>query len=257
MARPNLRRTLEFRFYEELNDFLPASRRQRPFNYDFVGTPSIKDSIEAIGVPHTEVDLVLVNGESVDFGHRTIGGERVAVYPVFERFDITPLIRLRARPLRRSRFVADINLKKLARSLRLLGFDTDDRQNVDDRTIIEFAKRDHRIIVTRHRRLLRHSAITHGYWVRSTEPLLQLREVVRVFQLQNSLRPLSRCLRCNGELHSVDKWETRDELPAWVWSDFEELVRCDECRRSSGAHANTGDCNGSSKPSGLLRPQGL
>jgi len=92
----------QFRFYEELNDFLAPALRKREFDYSFRGTPAVKDAIEAIGVPHTEVDLVLVDGESVDFTRRLTGGEHVAVYPVFERLDIAPVTRLRARPVLRS-----------------------------------------------------------------------------------------------------------------------------------------------------------
>jgi Mut7-C ubiquitin/Mut7-C RNAse domain len=116
--------TVQFRFYEELNDHLPIARRKCGFAHAFDGAPAIKDVIEALGVPHTEIDLILVDGKSVRFSHRLRGGERVAVYPMFERFDIRPLHRLRPRPLRRTRFVADVHLGKLARSLRLLGFDT-------------------------------------------------------------------------------------------------------------------------------------
>src|SRR6185295_16190838 len=104
----------EFRFYEELNDFLAPALRKRSFGYTFNGTPSVKDAIEAIGVPHTEVDLVLVDGESVDFTRRLTGGERVAVYPVFERLDIATATRLRARPLRQTRFILDVHLGRLA-----------------------------------------------------------------------------------------------------------------------------------------------
>ena len=96
------KRSAEFRFYEELNDFLPAARRKVCFMQAFYGTPAVRDVIQAIGVPHTAVDLVLVDGCSVGFGHRLRGGERVAVYPVFERLDISPLVRLRPAPLRRT-----------------------------------------------------------------------------------------------------------------------------------------------------------
>src|SRR5690606_30945837 len=95
----------EFRLHEELNDFLPAARRKVTFAYAFTGTPAVKDAIEAIGVPHTEIDLILVDGRSVGFEHRLHGGERVAVYPVFEGLDISPLTRLRPKPLRVTRFV--------------------------------------------------------------------------------------------------------------------------------------------------------
>ncbi|HUH00015.1 MAG TPA: twitching motility protein PilT, partial [Gammaproteobacteria bacterium] len=117
VAASALRAESEFRFYEELNDFLPEARRRRTFEWRFRGTPSVKDTIEAIGVPHTEVDLVLVDGRSVGFEVRLRGGERVAVYPVFERLDISPLVRLRPEPLRVTRFVADVHLGTLARHL--------------------------------------------------------------------------------------------------------------------------------------------
>src|SRR5579863_9965608 len=105
----------EFRFYEELNDFLTPVRRRGTFVHAFQGTPAVKEVIESLGVPHTEVDLILIDGRSVRFWHRLEGQERVAVYPMFERFDIRPLYRLRPRPLRRTRFVVDVHLGKLAR----------------------------------------------------------------------------------------------------------------------------------------------
>ena len=77
-----------FRFYEELNDFLPAGKRKRDFQSPFKGRESIKDKIEALGVPHTEVDLILVNGNSVDFGYILQDRDRISVYPVFETLDI-------------------------------------------------------------------------------------------------------------------------------------------------------------------------
>ena len=114
----------EFRFYAELNDFLHRLPGTGRVAYRFSGRPSVKDAVEAMGVPHTEVDLLLVNGVSVGFGHQLEDGDRVAVYPVFEGLDISPLSRLRPEPLRRTAFVLDVHLGKLARILRLLGFDT-------------------------------------------------------------------------------------------------------------------------------------
>ena len=131
---------IEVRFYAELNDFLPPHRHQRTFTYEFHGTPSVKDTIEAIGVPHTEIDVILVDGRSVDFDHLLQGGERVAVYPVFERYDVSPLTRLRPAPLRVTRFVADVHLGTLARHLRLLGFDTTWERDFDDEEIVDIAR---------------------------------------------------------------------------------------------------------------------
>src|ERR1700675_342197 len=113
-----------FRFYEELNDFLPWQRRKRATEYRCARAASVKNAIEALGVPHTEVELVLVNGESVDFSYLVREGDYVSVYPKFERFDIRPLLKVRGQPLRELRFIADAHLGGLARLLRMLGFDT-------------------------------------------------------------------------------------------------------------------------------------
>ena len=134
-AETDWNRSASFRFYEELNDFLPRENRKRAFDYAFNGTPAVKDAIEAIGVPHTEVDLILVDGVSVGFAHLLQGGERVAVYPTFERLDISPLNRLRPQPLREPRFILDVHLGKLARYLRLAGFDAAYGDEADDAAI--------------------------------------------------------------------------------------------------------------------------
>lgn len=233
-----LRRQASFRFYEELNDFLSTAQRKRTFTYTFTGTPAVKDAIEALGVPHTEVDLILIDGASVGFDARLYGGERVAVYPVFERFDIAPLSRLRSRPLRQmhratseTKFILDVHLGKLARYLRLLGFDTRYRNDYDDAEIIALARQERRIILTRDKGILRHGAVTHGYWLRTTEPRAQLREVVRALQLEDALRPFTRCLVCNALLERVEKHEVQDRLPPAVREGHEVFWRCSGCTK--------------------------
>ena len=128
------------RFYEELNDFLPEERRKASFTHRFRGTPAVKDVVESLGVPHTEIDVILVDGESVGFGHRLRGGERVAVYPTFERFDVSSLTRLRPEPLRETKFIADVHLGKLARCLRLVGLDTlyEREEDIDNALTVTF-----------------------------------------------------------------------------------------------------------------------
>jgi uncharacterized protein len=219
----------EFRFYEELNDFLAPALRKRAFAYRFNGTPSVKDAIEAIGVPHAEVDLVLVDGESVDFRRRLAGGERVAVYPVFERLDIAPLTRLRAPPLRRTRFVLDGHLGKLARHLRLLGFDTLYSAERDDAAIVALSVAQARIILTRDKGLLKRAAVTHGHWVRATAPPQQLREVVQAFDLAGSARPFTRCMRCNALLDDVARDAVAARLPPRVRAHCDRFARCSGC----------------------------
>lgn len=96
------------RFYEELNDFLPVERRKVQFAHTLAGKASIKDVIESFGVPHTEVDLILVNQRSVDFAYIVQPEDVVSVYPVFEAFDITPLDGYYVRATNPQRQVAEV-----------------------------------------------------------------------------------------------------------------------------------------------------
>ena len=230
-SHPRRVRTAEFRFYEELNDFLPAERRKVAFPYRFEGTPAVRDLIQAIGVPHSAVDLVLVNGRSVEFSERLCGGERVAVYPVFERLDITPVVRLRPEPLRESRFALDVHLGKLARGLRLLGFDTAYRRQWDDAALIDHAVAERRIILTRDIGLLKQSRVTHGHWVRSDDPETQLQEIVDTFDLARQARPFSRCLECNGPIRPIGKAAVAERLEPEIRAQFEQFWHCAGCGR--------------------------
>ncbi len=225
------RSSSELRFYEELNDHLPAQRRRRTFQHAFDGTPAVKDVIESLGVPHTEVDLILVDGKSVRFSHRLTGGERVAVYPMFERFDIRPLYRLRPKPLRTTRFVADVHLGKLARYLRLLGFDTRYRNDFTDPELVRISVRERRILLTRDVGLLKHGVLTRGYWLRSTDPEQQIREVIEALSLRKDLRPFTRCMQCNGLLAPIARADVKDLVPERVFSRYRRFIQCRKCRR--------------------------
>ena len=194
---------VELRFYAELNDFLPSHRRHRSFEHTLVHPAAVKDVIESLAVPHTEVDLVIVNGESVGFDHVVGDGDRVAVYPVFESIDIGPVLEVRPAPLRDTRFVADVHLGRLARHLRLLGFDTWYRNDAGDDELARVSVDERRILLTRDRGLLKRSAVTHGSWLRSTDAEEQAVEVVRRFDLGRRLRPFSRCLVCNTAVEAV------------------------------------------------------
>ncbi len=229
MAHPAA--SAEFRFYAELNDFLPPERRRIAFRCSVAGTRSVKDAIEAIGVPHTEVDLILVDGLPVGFDRVLRGGERVAVYPVFERLDIAPLQHLRPRPLRDSRFVLDTHLGKLARHLRMAGFDCLYRNDYRDSELITASLAERRIILTRDKGLLKQRLVTHGYCVRATASEAQLCEVVRALQLQTCLRPFTRCRACNAELHDVPKTEVLARLPEKVRAAYERFQLCPGCGR--------------------------
>jgi hypothetical protein len=221
--------TAEFRFYEELNDFLPSEKRKTAFAYAFKGTPSVKDAVEAIGVPHTEIDLVVVNGASVGWEYRLRDGDRVGVYPVFESIDISPVIRLRAEPLRDTRFVLDVHLGKLARLLRMLGFDSAYERDYTDERIVAISLAERRIILTRDRGILKNGAVSHGYWVRSSDPRTQIAEVIRRFDLLSRTRPFERCMLCNARLEPVGKSEILDRLPRRTAEGVDEFRRCAGC----------------------------
>ena len=221
--------TAEFRFYEELNDVLPAERRKRPFAYAFHGTPAVKDAIEAIGVPHTEVDLILVNGVSVGFEYRLQPGDHVSVYPVFESLDIGPVTRLRPQPLRQPKFVCDVHLGKLARRLRLLGFDVAYHNMATDPELVETALAEQRAILTQDRGILKLKTVSHGYLVRSPNVQEQVVEVIRRFDLLARIDPFSRCTHCNGLILSVDKADVQADLPPKTRGYYHEFFRCEAC----------------------------
>jgi uncharacterized protein with PIN domain len=223
--------TIEIRFYEELNDFLPVERKKVAFSHTVQGRVSVKDLIESLGVPHTEIDLILVNGKSVDFSCLVQDGDRISVYPVFEALDISPVLRLRPKPLRGTRFVTDIHLGKLARYLRMLGFDTLYRNDYSDDVLARISSSEGRILLTRDCGLLKRNEVTHGYWVRLFDPLDQLEEVVRRLDLYNAFSPFTRCLECNGMLEPVEKESIIDRLPPGTRNAFNEFDCCRDCRK--------------------------
>jgi uncharacterized protein len=220
-----------FRFYAELNDFLPLAKRGVPFEHEFSGRPAVKDAIESLGVPHTEVDLVLLDGQSVDFGAAVSDGARVSVFPVFESIDIGPIARVRPQPLREPRFVLDVHLGRLAAYLRMLGFDVLFRNDSTDRELARIAQLERRILLTRDRDLLKRSAVTHGYWMRQTSPRRQVVEVLRRFDLRGSISPFERCLRCNQPLVTVHRSEIEQRLPERIRDQHREFKTCRACER--------------------------
>jgi len=224
-------KSVTIRFYEELNDFLPKRRRKTTFEYLFFGNPSVKDITEANGVPHTEVDLILVNGTSVEFSFRPEHGDRISVYPVFECIDISPVNRLRPEPLRKTRFILDVHLGKLARYLRMLGFDTLYRNDFEDNEIISIAAAEKRIILTRDIGILKNGSVTHGYYLRSVRPDVQIREVVQRFDLKNKISASTRCIECNGIIRAADTESVIMMVPQNTRRFFHAFFQCDSCKK--------------------------
>ena len=220
-----------FRFYAELNDYLPVSCRFHTLAYTFIGTPSVKDAIEAQQVPHTEVDLILINGRSSSFDQRITGGERVSVYPIFERLDLDRLQLLRPVPLRTPCFIADVHLGKLSRYLRILGFDTLYRNDYEDEEIVDMALKERRIILTRDLGILKYRRVTHGYWLRNTQPRQQLKELIIALQLEKQFRPFTRCSLCNNPLQPVAVEKIRHRLKEQTRLYYSEFFQCLSCHQ--------------------------
>lgn len=229
---------VHFQFHAELNDFLPQAKRQVWFVHQLQEKAAVKDAIEALGVPHPEVDLILVNGESVDFSYLIGEGDRISVYPVSVRVEASSCSRVRPPQLAQFQFVLDIHLGKLATYLRLLGFDTLYRNNYQDEELADVSRCEQRILLTKDRGLLKRSMVVYGYCVREKEPLMQVVEVLQRFDLFNALAPLQRCLRCNGLLQSVTKEEISDRLPPKTREFYDKFSICQDCAQIywQGAH---------------------
>jgi len=218
-----------FRFYAELNDFLPTQWRQKSFQCCFSSHTSIKHVIEALGVPHTEIDLILVNGTPVDFRFHAGDKDAISVYPMFESLDITAILRLRARPLRDPRFILDAHLGKLAAYLRMLGFDTLYKNDFHDEELAVISSQQKRTLLTRDRGLLKRNLITRGAYIREVRPVWQAVEVLKKFDLLHAIMPFTRCLICNERLVSVDKEAVNHRLLPETSRFFCEFVLCPVC----------------------------
>lgn len=220
---------VSFRFYAQLNDFLTIDRRARRFVHFLKGRSSVKDAVEALGVPHPEIDLIVVNGTPVGFAHLLHDGDAVAVYPRFHSIDLGDLPRVGAPLSEPIRFVVDIHLRKLASYLRLAGFDAIVLE--DDLDVAKAAASEARVVLTRDRQLLKRNTIRRGFWIRHTDPQAQFTELVQRLDLGCRARPFTRCLRCNGLLQSVSKEAVAARLPPRTRAVFDEFHVCRACHR--------------------------
>lgn len=222
---------IDLRFYAELNDLLVPERRGRCISHSLKIPASVKDVIEAFGVPHTEIGLILANGEPVDFAYSLRDADRIAVYPVFRLLDIHALAHgggiLEGEP----RFVLDGHLGRLAAYLRMLGFDVAYQNHLEDEALAQISAREHRVLLSRDRGLLKRSIVEWGYLVRETQPQRQLLEVLSRFHLSASIVPFIRCLHCNASLETVTKQSVAHRLPPRTREHYDDFRRCTECGR--------------------------
>ncbi len=222
---------IQFRFYEELNDFLPEEKRKVRFAHNYIDRASVKDVIESLGVPHTEVDMILVNSNSVGFDYLINDADDISVYPLFEALDISDIQHLRPKPLRKPKFIADVHLGRLTRYLRMLGFDVLYENNFEDDEIVKISLEAKRAILTKDRGILKQSEVTHGYWVRSSKVKEQVVEIIKRFDLKKLIKEFTCCIECGSMLESISKNEIINELPPKVSRSQTEFSRCPSCEK--------------------------
>ncbi len=227
---------VRLRFHGDLSVFLGSKAGDAIIERRLAEKTSIKDVIESCGVPHPEVDLILVDEQTVGFDHTLVNDTKVEVFSVENRG--TDRTDKQLQTVGIVRFVADGHLGSLTRNLRLLGFDVAYRQNADDRQLLEVMVRENRALLTRDRRLLMHAIVQHGYWPRSQNAEEQTIEVVRRFELSEFIAPFTRCLRCNASLEAVAKADIIGKLEPLTKIHYDQFRRCPDCKQIywSGSH---------------------
>lgn len=211
--------TATFRFFGELNDFLPRDRRDSPFAAPCARAATAKHMIEALGVPHTEVGQLRVNGLPGAFERLLQEGDDLAVYPQSQA------------ALAGTGFVADAHLGGLARLLRMAGFDTLYDNGYRDEEIVAIARGEARTVLTRDRELLKRRELVHGCYLHAIRPEAQLRELSARLRLAAAALPLTRCLHCNRLLRPVAKAAVAERLPPAVCARQQQFTTCDACGR--------------------------
>ena len=229
---------VDFRVYGELNSIIWKNHGEKDISIQLESTHSVKDLVESLGIPHGEVGLLLVDGEVEDFGRKLHGGERVSVYPVFRSIEVAQVSKTLLEYPKPPRFILDVHLGKLARYLRMLGFDTIYEVEGEDSWLADKSEAEGRVLLSFDRELLMRKKVPFPYLVRSRYPLEQLREVVERFGLFDQIEPLTRCMVCNGVLEPVDKEEIIGILPKGVAEINDIFKKCDLCGKVywSGTH---------------------
>ena len=223
-----------FHFHLELNDFLLPRMKGREVVYQFTDRASIKDAIESLGVPHTEVEAIFVNEQTVDFTYLVRDGDRIEVYPFSAPEARSARVSLRPPAPLPLRFVLDVHLGRLAAYLRLLGFDTLYRNDYTDEELARIAGDEKRVLLTRDRGVLKRSVVVYGYWLRATDSREQLVEVLQRFSIKSikdSGATFTRCMECNGLLVKVAKEEIDSRLPPRTREHYADFHRCTDCGR--------------------------
>ncbi|MDP2756563.1 MAG: Mut7-C RNAse domain-containing protein [Desulfurivibrionaceae bacterium] len=209
----------------------PQFRGLGSIAYELTRRASVKDIIEALGVPHTEVGRLIVAGREISFAAPGAGDETLEVYPLSPPVDVTTPTVLRPIPLPGITFAVDMNVGKLATLLRMAGFDTLYRNEIADPDLVAVAVREKRILLSKDTDLLKRKEVVFGYLVRKIQPEKQLTEIVHLFGIREQFKPLSRCLRCNALLQPVEKRQILNRLEPLTQTYYHAFHRCPCCDR--------------------------
>jgi len=206
--------------------------------YPVTRQASIKDVIEALGPPHTEIHGITADGRPVGFEHRLAQGERIEIRPAELPIDVFTPTLLRPTPLAAIRFVVDANAGRLATLLRLLGFDAAYRRDMEDGELADITAEEGRIALSRDWSCLKRAKIVHGRLIRANDPQQQLRDILRAYRLTPPYAAFSRCLRCNRVLTPVEKKDVLDRLLPKTKRYYETFSTCPQCGRIywAGSH---------------------
>ncbi|MFD1186155.1 Mut7-C RNAse domain-containing protein [Pontibacter rugosus] len=223
--------TASFRFHGALQDFLKKRERDQTISYTFKGAPAVKDAIEAMGVPHPEVDVILLNKKPATLQQAISAGDEVDVFPVDAKYNWPVGYSFSKNHPAPKRFILDVHLGTLAKSMRMLGVKTYYQTDLSDNTIAQLAQEQQLVVLTRDIGLLKQKVITWGYWLRSQHTQEQLEEVIRRFDLWDSFSPFRLCLECNTPVLAVDKECIMEQLPPKTRLYFNEFYQCPSCKR--------------------------
>lgn len=231
--------SVALQFHGWLEELISRRRRgEEVWAYSLTRRTSMKDLVESFGVPHTEVGRIEVDGEYVTFEYIIERQSSVDIYPQSPPVDVLAPTLLRPHPPAAIRFLVDVNVGKLAGKLRMAGFDTHYDPRWTDRELADIADAKGCILLTRDIMLLKRKKVLYGHLVREIDPNRQLAEIISYYGLLPSIRPFSRCMRCNGLLAPVAKEEILDQLESLTKKYYQTFHRCRECRQIywSGSH---------------------
>lgn len=225
--------TATFNIYDELNFFLPRRHKNKPITHEWDWKASVKDMIESLGIPHPEIDLLIVNDRSVDLDYIVQDGDGIHVYPMpyFQTHPHPDKTRIIPEYKGRPRFILDTHLGRLASYLRMMGFDTLYRNDYPDDELAEVSNAEQRILLTRDVGLLKRSLVVYGYYVRNTNPRKRLHEIAERYHLIDQVEPFTFCMRCNGHLHPVNKTDVMAQLTEKTATFYDTFHQCSACEQ--------------------------